>query len=241
MEQLEETPKILVVGIFVLCGFIGGYIGEKRRGEFGKGFVWGFIFGPVGILWLSRKKTKGEIWEDVKEKIQIDKLIIYFFLAILISDQLTKWLVVQHFEEANDPQEKLVVINGFFDLVHRTNTGAAFSLFTGKSGILAIISIFAAGALVWFRHHFDNGTRKAKIALGLLLGGIIGNMIDRLAHGAVVDFARVYIERNDGTISEWPAFNVADSAICVGVGLLFLLAWTERDEPDEEEAEPKEA
>ena len=65
------------------------------------------------------------------------------------------------------------------------------------------------------------------------MGGILGNLADRVFRESVVDFVRVYIERRGGAISEWPAFNVADAAICAGVGFLFYIAWTEGSEEEE--------
>lgn len=156
-----------------------------------------------------------------------EKIIILVMVGIFAADQISKALIVDHFEAPNDSSERLVVIGGFLDLIHRTNNGAAFSILQGKNDMLAVISFIAMGGLIWFRHHFDNGTRVSKLALGLLMGGIIGNLADRVFRGSVVDFVRVYIERRGGATSEWPAFNVADAAICTGVGFLFYIAWTE--------------
>ena len=164
-----------------------------------------------------------------------EKIIILVMVGIFAADQVSKALVVHRFETPNDSSERLIVIRGFLDLIHRTNDGAAFSILQGKNNILAVISFIAMGGLIRFRHHFDNGTRTGKIALGLLMGGILGNLLDRVFRGSVVDFVRVYIERRGGAISEWPAFNIADAAICAGVGILFYVAWTE------ESAEKKKA
>jgi signal peptidase II len=135
------------------------------------------------------------------------------------------------------------VVKGIFDLVYRTNRGAAFSLFQDQKNLLALISILAVGALIRFRKQFDNGTRASKIALGLMLGGILGNLIDRIAYqSGVVDFMRIYIEHRGGGVSEWPAFNIADSAICVGVAILFAQAWREQKKNGaERETEPTES
>ena len=156
-------------------------------------------------------------------------------VAIFAADQISKALVVQYFVTPVESRGKIVLIKGFLDVIYRTNDGAAFSIMQGKNDILAVISFIAMGGLIWFRHHFDNGTRTGKIALGLLMGGILGNLLDRVFRGSVVDFVRVYIERRGGAISEWPAFNIADAAICAGVGILFYVAWTE------ESAEKKKA
>lgn len=162
-----------------------------------------------------------------------EKIIILVMVGIFAADQVSKALIVEHFETPNDSSERMVVINGFLDLIHRTNDGAAFSILQGKNNMLAVISFIAMGGLISFRHHFDNGTRVSKLALGLLMGGILGNLADRVFRESVVDFVRVYIERTGGAVSEWPAFNVADAAICTGVGFLFYIAWTEGVEEEE--------
>jgi signal peptidase II len=142
--------------------------------------------------------------------------------AVLALDQITKQLVVRHIEW-NGPG--IVVIDGFFRLVHWGNTGAAWSMFSGQNALLAIISLLALLGLFIWRHHFDSKTILGQISLGLIFGGIAGNLVDRLFIGHVVDFIRFYIYTRSGDEAGFPAFNVADSAICVGVGLLFILSW----------------
>jgi signal peptidase II len=142
-------------------------------------------------------------------------------IAIIAFDQLTKSLVARSLEF---PSER-VWLEGFFKLVHWGNTGSAFSMFQGANGILALVSIAAIVILYLTRHHFDADTTTGQIALGLIFGGIVGNLLDRMIHGHVIDFIYFYVVRSDGTELGFPAFNIADSAICVGVGLLFVLAW----------------
>jgi signal peptidase II len=98
-------------------------------------------------------------------------------------------------------------------------------MFSGNNGVLAVVAIAALIVLFLTRHHFNIHTLGGQISLGLIFGGIVGNLIDRLRVGHVVDFLYCYVYRRDGQIAGFPAFNVADSAICVGVGLLFLLSW----------------
>lgn len=141
-------------------------------------------------------------------------------------DQLTKYLVLQFLGQ----NEERVVIEGFFRFVHWGNTGAAWSLFWGNNTFLAIVAIVALVGLVLARKHFDTGTVPGQIALGMVLGGIAGNLTDRLlpSRQHVVDFLRFYVNTDNGEIG-FPAFNVADSGICVGVALLFWVTWrTER-------------
>ncbi len=155
-----------------------------------------------------------------------------FALAAFIFalDQLTKWLVLKTIPAYTEH----TVIPGFFNLTHRANTGAAWSLFTGNNFFLAIIAL-AALVVLWFsRRHFSAHRLLGQFAFGLIFGGIIGNLTDRLLPGrhAVVDFLHFYMARR-GTMEIWdfPAFNVADSAICTGVALIFLLNWKNEPAP----------
>lgn len=147
--------------------------------------------------------------------------ILNLALTILFFDQLTKLLVLRHLDFADEKE----VIHGFFKFVHWGNTGAAWSMFTGNNGALAAVAVVALVILVLARHHFNVHTVGGQVSLGLIIGGIVGNLIDRLRVGHVVDFIYFYVIRRDGQTSGFPAFNIADSAICIGVGLLFLLSW----------------
>lgn len=141
--------------------------------------------------------------------------------AILALDQLTKAIVLHSLGYA---QEK-VIIDGFFKFVHWGNTGAAWSLFRGNNGALAAIALVALVVLWLTRHHFDVRTFAGQLAFGFICGGIAGNLVDRVRVGHVIDFLYFYIRRANGDELGFPAFNVADSGICVGVGLIFLLTW----------------
>jgi signal peptidase II len=151
-----------------------------------------------------------------------NRRIAAFALIILFLDQLSKALVLRFL---GYEQEK-VVIDGFFKFVHWGNTGAAWSMFRGNNGMLAIVAIVALVILYFTRHHFDSRTLLGQIAFGLIIGGIVGNLIDRLlpSRKHVVDFLYFYLQRNGETYG-FPAFNIADSAICTGVGLVFILTW----------------
>lgn len=150
-------------------------------------------------------------------------------LAIIALDQLTKLLVLRYLGFAEERE----VIPGFFKFVHWGNTGAAWSMFTGNNTGLAIVAAVAVVILFFTRHHFNIHTFGGQISLGLIFGGIIGNLIDRLmpSRQHVIDFLYFYVVRRDGQIAGFPAFNVADSAICLGVGLLFLLSWQGNNSP----------
>lgn len=144
-------------------------------------------------------------------------------IVVFVADQLSKMAVLKFLHST---QERIVV-PGFFKFVHWVNTGAAWSLFHDKNGLLAIVSFLALVGLFIFRHHFDTKTVMGQVSLGLIFGGILGNLLDRVHPDRhhVIDFLRFYIERRNGQEIGFPAFNIADSAICVGVGLLFVLSW----------------
>ncbi|MCX6928469.1 MAG: signal peptidase II [Verrucomicrobia bacterium] len=147
---------------------------------------------------------------------------IALIAAVVIAlDQLTKQIVLRFLPYA---QEK-VVIDGFFKFVHWGNTGAAWSLLRGSNGLLAGVAIVALLVLFFSRHQFDSRTLLSQTAFGLIFGGIMGNLIDRLWVKHVIDFIYFYLDLRDGTEIGFPAFNVADSAICTGVALVFLVTW----------------
>jgi len=116
--------------------------------------------------------------------------------------------------------------------VHWGNTGAAYSMFTGSNLTLGFVGVVAIVMLILKRHHFGVNTMTGQVALGLILGGILGNVTDRFRIGHVVDFLYFYLIRSDSLEAGFPAFNVADTAICVGVGLLFILSLKQPAEPE---------
>jgi len=150
-------------------------------------------------------------------------------LLVIALDQLTKQIVLRVLGYA----EEKVMIPGFFKFVHWGNTGAAWSLFRGNNNLLAIVALIALIVLYFSRHHFDSRTLLGQCAFGFIIGGIMGNLIDRIWAGHVIDFLYFYLQQADGMEKiSFPAFNVADSAICTGVGLVFLMTWkTERAQP----------
>ncbi|MCU0783861.1 MAG: signal peptidase II, partial [Verrucomicrobia bacterium] len=144
-------------------------------------------------------------------------------LVVFALDQLTKFFVLRLLGKG---QEKIIV-DGFFKFVHWGNTGAAWSLFRGNNELLAIVALLALLVLFLSRHHFESRTLLGQIAFGLIFGGIAGNLTDRLlpSRHEVIDFIYFYLRQRDGGEIGFPAFNVADSGICLGVGLVFLITW----------------
>jgi len=153
--------------------------------------------------------------------------IIVIALIVLILDQWTKHIV----ETSLGFLEDKIVIDGFFRFVNWHNTGAAWSFFTGKNHLLAVVALAAIVVLFRFRHHFDAHTLLGQVSLGLIFGGIVGNLTDRLRVHYVIDFLRFYLQPRGGEEIGFPAFNIADSAICIGVGLIFILSLRNENAP----------
>jgi signal peptidase II len=151
-----------------------------------------------------------------------NKRISILGLAIVLADQITKAFVLKTLKPGQDER---IVVDGFFKFVHWGNTGAAWSMFHGNNELLAIVSLVALLVLFIYRNHFDTRTWMGQISLGLIFGGILGNLIDRLFRQHVIDFLYFYLQQRGGREVGFPAFNVADTAICTGVGLLFILSW----------------
>jgi signal peptidase II len=134
---------------------------------------------------------------------------------VIVLDQITKWLVQQHLALGEG-----IPVTPFFDLVFVFNRGAAFSFLAEHSGwqrwfFVGLAVVICGWLSAMLRRHQSETLQP--LAFALVIGGAIGNVVDRLAHGAVVDFLYFHVGRYG-----WPAFNVADSAICVGVALMLL-------------------
>jgi signal peptidase II len=159
------------------------------------------------------------------------KFLLFLSLPLLALDQFTKWLVLRYIPSGHE----IPVVPGFFSLVHVTNTGAAFGMFQHKNSLFVLLAIVALAAIAFFliRDPWTTDPKKrqtmlTKIALSLLAAGVLGNLIDRLFRGSVVDFLNFYFREY-----VWPSFNVADSCICIAAGLLILGSFFNRrtDEP----------
>ena len=148
------------------------------------------------------------------------KLGLPFTLLSFLLDQATKWWILNH---VMDPPQ-VIPVTGFFNLVLGFNTGVSFGLFGEAPAwlLMAFILPMVAGLLVWMTR---TDSRLTAIALGLVVGGALGNLLDRLRHGAVTDFLDFYVGAY-----HWPAFNFADVAIVSGVGLLLIESVLAREE-----------
>jgi signal peptidase II len=137
-------------------------------------------------------------------------------LVGVVMDQITKkWAVGRLL----NPRDTIEVIPGFFNFSYAENTGAAFSLFDGHPRPLMFFSIIVFGLMVVFRDKLFTRKPIEQAAFGLIMGGVIGNLLDRMRLQYVIDFIHWHwAEKN----LHWPVFNIADSLICVGVGLYML-------------------
>lgn len=133
-------------------------------------------------------------------------IVVATAVIALAADQISKYLVRENMAIGESWPAQ-----GFFRLTHGTNTGSAFGLFQDQTVILTIASVFAIGFIIYFYRSHSDRAWITKLTIGLLLGGAVGNLIDRVIAGRVTDFIDV---------GPWPIFNLADSSITVGITLL---------------------
>jgi signal peptidase II len=147
------------------------------------------------------------------------RLLIVIAAAVVAADQATKaWIASRlPFNSYGEAAGAITVVQGFFYIVHVGNTGAAWSIFTGRSVLLAALAAATLVAIFIGRKALGLRDRFVQVCFGLLCGGIVGNLVDRIARGHVLDF----LDFHFGSYA-FPSFNVADSAITVGVALYVL-------------------
>lgn len=161
---------------------------------------------------LNRKSSLARIWAY--------RWLWMVGVLVFAADQITKNMIAGRlpFGSYGKPAH-IEVIPGFFNLVHVGNTGAAWSMFTGQSLWLAVLALVTLAAMFWWRRTLGLHFPAAQPAFGLLVGGILGNLVDRLIHGHVIDFLDFHF---GGYV--FPTFNIADSGICVGV--FWYILWS---------------
>jgi signal peptidase II len=142
---------------------------------------------------------------------------LYWIIGIILIDQISKYWILETFWSSNAPFS--IPVTGFFELVLGWNKGVSFGLLASdniyrQSIIISFTLLIVIGLMIWLRH---NKRTSLSVILAFIIGGALGNLIDRLRFQAVIDFAHIHI----GNFS-WPVFNVADIAISVGVVLLML-------------------
>lgn len=146
---------------------------------------------------------------------------IYIILAILALDMVTKYVVQTNL----DLHKQIPIIENFFYITYAKNTGAAWSLFSGKVSILTLISAVGVGLFSYMYYKTSENDKFGKICLAIMIAGAAGNLIDRAFLGYVRDFLDFYIFGYD-----FPIFNVADMALCIGIGLLILQTIFKKEE-----------
>ena len=146
----------------------------------------------------------------------MDKKYLFVFSTALLAallDQLTKFFVRINFQL----NESLPIINNLFNLTYVTNTGSAFGLFKNLNWFFMLFSIAVIIAIFYYlRKKIDEREKPLQLSIGLLLGGTVGNLIDRILYGHVIDFIDFRI---------WPVFNIADSAITISIVFLIFILW----------------
>ncbi len=156
------------------------------------------------------------------------RIVAGYLGFILIADQLTKYIV----DRTMPLHYSIPIIDGFFSLTYIRNTGAAFGIFSGsheafRLPFLITVSLVAIGFIFMMLKRLRQTETGLITALAFILVGAIGNLIDRIIHGEVVDFLDVY-----WSDYHWPAFNLADSFITLGVGItIYYLATIRGDDP----------
>lgn len=151
-------------------------------------------------------------------------MLLLTALTILAADQLTKALVVTNLAVG----EQVRVLGDLVQVWHVQNRGAAFSLFQGGTILFLVVSVLSIGMVAYFHRSLRERGTWLHVVLGIVLGGTLGNFIDRLRQGYVTDWLSVGIGD-----TRWPTFNVADSSVVVGIGILvvyLLLANPDRRE-----------
>ncbi len=142
------------------------------------------------------------------------KLFLLASFPLYLLDQATKWAI----HLLLPLHDSIEVVPGFFNVVYVTNTGAAFNFLNDSNYFFIGLSIVTLIALIIFQGRGFFQDRLERTGVALLMAGILGNLTDRIIHRYVIDFLDFHI----GTLVSWPAFNVADSCICVAVGLFIL-------------------
>ncbi len=160
---------------------------------------------------MSKFFKKCELGSRQEKRVITMALILTCLLVIL--DQASK-IMVENFLQLG---QRIPIIAGCFNLTFVTNKGAAWGIFHGYGWMLLLIAIVVVVATIVFLQWLTEGWTERYYALFIIVGGVIGNSIDRMWRGEVVDFLDFY-----AVDWHWPAFNVADSAICVGVAIYFV-------------------
>jgi signal peptidase II len=160
------------------------------------------------------------------------KFILFLSLPLYALDQITKWFVLHRVH----PDELRVVIPDVFSLVNVTNDGAAFGSFKNNNTFFIVLSCVALGFVLALLLRRRSPDALRDISLALLLAGIMGNLTDRFLHGHVIDFLLFDLHIPLAIFRPWPAFNVADSCICIAVVCFIIHSFRQPRKPAAENA-----
>lgn len=156
-------------------------------------------------------------------------LLLFGVAALaLISDQLSKWLVVRSLE-LGETWVPIPLLEGIFDLTYTQNTGAAFGLGQNFSYGFLLIALVVSAFIIYYYRQLPPHSWIIRVLMGLMMGGALGNAVDRVTRGYVVDFFYLH---------GWPIFNIADSIIVVSVGIWVVLIWWEEHQQKTPVEEP---
>ncbi len=150
----------------------------------------------------------------------------------LLADQVTKRIVESHIAL----YDSIPVIPPYLSWTHTQNTGAAFSLFQNAGGLFVLVAIVVSLVILYYAPRLPPSDHLSRIALGLQLGGAIGNLVDRLRQGYVTDFIHFQIPQIG---FDWPVFNIADSCIVVGVTALVIINFTRERRQSQHHSQPQ--
>lgn len=157
------------------------------------------------------------------------KALYSIAIVIFVLDQVSKLWISNHLPIGSYwPPQSIEVIQGFFYIVHIGNEGAAWGLFSGHGTWLALFAIAALCAIYCLRDSLELKRPMMQIAFGLLIGGVVGNLVDRLVHGHVIDFLDFHLPFSLPYLLEggrYPAFNIADCGIVIGVFIYIVLSF----------------
>ena len=156
-------------------------------------------------------------------------------------DQITKsWIFNNLPLDSYYPPDSITVIEDFFYIVHIGNEGAAWGMFSGHTGPLAAIAVIALFAIYWFREILELHRPIMQLAFGMLIGGILGNLVDRMVHGHVIDFLDFHFPFTIPYLmptGRYPSFNIADCGIVIGTLLYVTISLINPENPKKSEDE----
>lgn len=184
---------------------------------------------------------------DLSENLlgKIKRSLIFWAAAavVIAGDQASKiWILANLAPNPGEPGYEIgigltrmvTIIPRLLRFQYAENTGAAFSMFEQHPEILTIIACSLAVGVIAWSFFLPAGEQLSRLALGLVFGGAVGNIVDRFQHGFVVDFIQLHWDGRP----LYPTFNIADSAICVGIGVFFIASWLAYREQSKQSKEP---